>query len=85
MSALEDLPNIGKVLAGELRNALIPDPETLRNMGTEKTFIRLNCLDKNSCLSKLYAIEGAVQGIRWHKIEALRKQELKMFYYQLKR
>lgn len=85
MSTLEEMPNIGKVLACELRNAQIESAEELQTLGSEKAFIRLNCLDKDSCLSKLYALEGAVQGIRWHSIDPVRKQELKMFYYHLKR
>lgn len=28
----------------------------------------------------LYAIEGAIQGIRWHNLEKSRKEELKEFF-----
>jgi DNA transformation protein len=28
----------------------------------------------------LYAIEGAIQGIRWHDLEDSRKRELKEFF-----
>jgi DNA transformation protein len=36
-------------------------------------------VDKDACLSKLCALEGAVQGIRWHQLSADRKEELNRF------
>ena len=33
----------------------------------------------------LFALEGAIQGKRWHEMEQDRKQELKEFYRMLKK
>ncbi len=80
MSKLQDLPNIGKTLAEKLSLAEINTSEDLQNIGSENAFIKLKTIDKNACINMLYAIEGAVQGIRWHGISKERKQELLSFY-----
>jgi len=79
MNKLTDLPNIGKVLADKLIEAGIKTPEDLFDLGAEKAFLRIKMKDKDACLSKLCALEGAVRGIRWHNLTADRKQELEHF------
>lgn len=78
------LPNIGLTLAKCLIEADIESVEQLRELGTDKVFIRISTLYSDACLSKLYAIEGAIQGIRWHLLSPERKQELKAFYHLVK-
>ena len=78
---LTQLPNIGKVVAEKLIQVGITTPDELRALGTEQSFIRLQTMDATACLSMLQALEGAVQGIRWHDLPRERKEELKAFYH----
>ncbi len=84
MGQLSELPNIGKVLEEKLILAGIKTPEELRIAGTETVFMRLK-ITKNpdTCINMLYAIEGAIQGIRWHGLSRRRKNELKEFLHSL--
>ena len=63
-SLLTQLPNIGKVLSERLKENEIETPEELKSCGTENTFIKLKTIDRGACLNELFAIEGAIQGIR---------------------
>ena len=76
---LSSLPNIGKELEKQLNAAGINTPDELRQIGTQQAFLRLNITDPDSCYSKLCAIEGAIQGIRWHNLDKSSKEELKHF------
>lgn len=80
---LSELPNIGAVLEKQLIDIGIDSPEKLREIGTEQVFIRLKSFDPTSCLHKLTAIEGAVQGIPKKNISNERKAELKEFFNKL--
>jgi len=79
MSELKNLPNIGKELEKLLNQVDISSAEELKNVGSENAFIRIKTIDSSACISKLCALEGAVQGIRWHNLTKERKQELKEF------
>ena len=78
---LTEMPNIGKVVAEKLILAGITSPEELKAIGSEQAFIRLQTIDETACLSMLQALEGAVQGIRWHNLPRERKEELKEFLH----
>ncbi len=80
MSNLTELPNIGKTLADKLIQAGISSPNELKTIGSENAFIRIKTIDSTACINMLYALEGAVQGIRWHALDAARKSGLKDFY-----
>ncbi len=80
MSKLTDLPNIGPELARLLEEADIHDPETLRAVGTEEAFLRLQSRDPSACFHKLTALEGAVQGVRKTQLDPERKEELRRFF-----
>ncbi len=80
MSDLTELPNIGKELAKRLELAGFENAEALKAAGTEKVFINLKTVFPGVCHNQLYAIEGAVQGIRWHYLTEQRKQELREFF-----
>jgi DNA transformation protein len=80
METLSQLPNIGNVLAEELKMAGISSEKELKVLGSEKAFLLIKEIDHNACLCKLYALEGAVQGIRWHGLPKNRKEELKLFF-----
>jgi 8-oxo-dGTP diphosphatase len=81
--ALTTLPNIGITLAENLVEAGINNPDMLFELGAENSFQLIQASQKNACLSELYALEGAIQGKRWHAIDSVRKEELRHFYNQL--
>jgi DNA transformation protein len=76
MSAVETLPNIGKVLADRLRRAGIESDAQLKKIGDAKAFLRLRAeLPEDACVHTRLALAGAVRGVRWHDLdEGLRKQ-----------
>ncbi|MCL1632509.1 TfoX/Sxy family protein [Sporolactobacillus sp. CPB3-1] len=80
MTELPDLPNLGPVLIHTLNKVNIYTVEELRTKGSERAYLAIKEIDPTACLSKLYALEGAVQGIRWHLLPADRKKELKTFF-----
>ncbi|WNY26229.1 TfoX/Sxy family protein [Methanolapillus millepedarum] len=82
-SDLEKLPNIGKVVAEKLVDAGINTPEELRKTGAKNAFLKLRLRDPTACLSMLYGLEGAVEGIRWHSLSDEKKKQLKEFYQSL--
>ncbi|MEO6014596.1 MAG: TfoX/Sxy family DNA transformation protein [Devosia sp.] len=76
MSDVETMPNIGKVLAGRLRDAGIATDTELKKLGDAEAFLRLRAtLPEDSCVHTRLALAGAVRGIRWHALdEDLRKK-----------
>ncbi len=81
MNTLTNLPNIGKILADKLNQLGINDEKTLKEIGSENAIIKLATIENSGvCLNMLYALEGAIQGIRWHNLDKNRKLELKEFY-----
>lgn len=85
MSNLSKLPNIGNTLEEKLNQVDIFTFEELKNVGSENTIIRIKTINHSGvCLNMLYALEGAIQGIRWHNLAFDRKAELKDFFNLLK-
>jgi DNA transformation protein and related proteins len=81
MNELTKLPNIGKTLAEKLHLAGIKNEKELKAAGAENAIIKISTIENSEvCINMLYALEGAIQGIRWHNLDDLRKQELKEFY-----
>ncbi len=78
---LNDLPNIGKTLSEKLVNVGIASPKELLDTGSEQAIVRISTLENSgACINMLYALEGAIQGIRWHGLAEERKAELREFY-----
>lgn len=80
---LTDLVNISKVTSGELSEVGIITPEQLKETGSKEAFLRIRIKDSSACICKLYALEGAIRGIRWHNLPDDIKQDLKNFYNSL--
>ena len=77
MSELETTPNIGKVLAGRLRQAGIETREELQKLGDEVAFSRLRAaLPDDACKHTRLALAGAVRGVRWHSLDKELRAEL---------
>jgi DNA transformation protein len=81
MTPLTESPNIGSTLAELLKEIGITNQEELASLGSTEAIMKLAEIDRNRvCLLMLYALEGAVQKIRWHGLSQIRKDELKDFY-----
>ena len=83
MNELTTLANIGKTLADRLEQAGISTVQEFKELGAKEVFIRVKCVYPDACINHLYAIEGAVQNLRWHNLSKERKKELKSFYDSL--
>ncbi|WP_411676293.1 TfoX/Sxy family protein [Caproicibacter sp.] len=80
METLEAMPNIGKTVGQQLRRAGVETPEQLREIGSREAWLRIQGFDPSACYNRLCALEGAVQGIRWHGLSEEDKKALKEFY-----
>lgn len=68
------------MLASCLRRDGIESAEELRALGAERAFERLrNALPQDACMSKLYAIAGAIEGVRWHDLPPEQRARLAAF------
>ncbi len=84
MSKLTELPNIGKTLALKLNEIGISNKRELMEMGSENAIIKIATIENSgACINMLYALEGAIQGIRWHGLSVERKNELSNFFKRL--
>ena len=85
MNTLSTLPNIGKTLSVKLNAIGINNENDLKQIGSEEAIIKIATLENSgACINMLYALEGAIQGIRWHGLSDERKGELKEFYQIMK-
>lgn len=83
MSNLTNLPNIGKELSSRLGTVGFNSAEEIISAEAEDIFLRVKTVFPDACINHLYAIEGAIQGIRWHGVSQDRKMELKAFFDSL--
>lgn len=81
---LSSLANIGKELEKQLTKVGIYTPEELKNVGSKEAWLRILQIDPSACYNRLCALEGALQGIRWHSLADEKKAELKTFYEEHK-
>jgi DNA transformation protein len=84
MGELSKLPNIGKKLEKQLHDSGIDSIEELSGTGSKEAFAKILLIDETSCINKLYALEGAIRGIRWHHLPDEDKNELRKYYSSLK-
>jgi DNA transformation protein len=80
MGELSTLPNIAAKLEAQLANAGITTIEQLRATGSREAWLRILASDPSACIMRLSALEGAIQGIRWHYLDGDTKKSLKQFY-----
>jgi len=79
MKLLSSMPNIGKILEDKLIKVGINTPEELISLGSKNALLRIREIDQSGCFNMLCALEGAIQGIRWHGLSKEKKEELKQF------
>lgn len=80
MDKLSELPNIGEKLEKQLNEVSINTFDELKNIGSKEAWLRIKTIDKSACIHRLYAIEGAIQGIKKSELSNDIKNELKEFY-----
>jgi DNA transformation protein len=84
MGQLAELPNIGPIVEKQLTDVGITTPETLKAVGAEEAWLRIQCVDASACIHRLLGIEGAIQGVRKTALPDARRAELKAFYQRHK-
>jgi len=77
MAELTDLPNLGKVVAAQLRRVGVVTPAQLRKLGSLGAALKLVHAGISVCSNKLYALEGAIRGVRWHSIPKDERTDLR--------
>jgi DNA transformation protein len=78
MNELIRLPNIGIVLAKKLVDAGITSFVELVSIGSIGAMCRIrSAVDSEACYNTLYALEGAIRGVRWHGIPREERTKLK--------
>lgn len=80
MGELSKLPNIGKNVEEQLNLVGISTVKDLKKVGSKEAWLKIREMDESACINRLYALEGAIVGIRWHNLPAEVKMDLKDFY-----
>ena len=80
MGELSTLPNIAAKLEGQLGDAGITTIDELKRVGSREAWLRILARDPSACVMRLSALEGAIQGVRWHNLDEETKKSLKEFY-----
>ncbi|QZY56915.1 TfoX/Sxy family protein [Crassaminicella profunda] len=84
MGELFKLPNIGIVLEEQLNKVGITTYEQLEKIGSKQVWLNIKAIDPSACIHRLYALEGAIEGIKKSQLSQVRKAELKEFYNAFK-
>ena len=84
MGELSKLPNIGKIVEEQLNEVGIKTVEQFLKIGSKQAWLKIKGIDDSACINRLYGLEGAIQGIRWHNLSEEIKGELKEFYNTIK-
>lgn len=84
MGELSKLPNIGKVVEEQLNKVGIMTYEQLKEAGSKQAWLNIKAIDDSACIHRLYALEGAIQGIKKSQLSKEVKADLKEFYDAVK-
>lgn len=82
MEDLTKLPNIGPTLAEKLNQIGIKTFDDLADLGSIEAVLRIGQVDMSACYNMLYALEGAIRGIRWHGIPKGERGQIKAAFNQ---
>ena len=74
---LARLPNIGATLAAELTAIGVTSLAELSALGSVEATRRIARNRSGPCQSLLFALEGAIRGVRWHSIPKAERASLK--------
>ncbi|MDF2485042.1 MAG: TfoX domain protein [Herbinix sp.] len=78
------LPNIGAYIEEQLNTIGIATYEQLKECGSKQAWLKIKGIDDSACINRLYALEGAIQGISKPQLSTEIKSELKEFYNAVK-
>ena len=84
MGELSKLPNIGEVVEKQLNEVGRMTYEKLKEIGSKQAWLDIKSIDDSACIHRLYALEGAIQGIKKSQLSKEVKAELKGFYDTVK-
>ena len=74
------LPNIGDKLADRLRQVGITSAEQLVALGSVEAALQITRGRPHTGYNLLYALEGAVRGVRWHAIPKIDRARVRAEY-----
>lgn len=74
------LLNIGEEVNSQLHHAGIHDIKTLKKLGSKEAWLKIQKDDPTACIHRLYALEGAIRGVKKKDLSADTKTALKEFY-----
>ena len=80
MGELQKRPNIAEKLEAQLLDVGVTTFDELKTVGSREAWLRSASRDPSACYMRLCALEGAIQGVRWHSLDDQTKKELKTFY-----
>lgn len=78
---LAQLPNIGTVLEKQLYEVGILTYEELKEIGAKQAWLQIQQIDSSACIHRLYALEGAILGVKKSQIPPDVKEDLREFYH----
>lgn len=84
MGELSKMPNIGSELERQLNTVGITTFNELQNLGSQQAWLKIKAIDDSACLHRLYALEGAIEGIKKSELDSCMKMELKAFFNSFK-
>lgn len=80
MGELSGLPNIGAALERQLLEAGISSAAQLPALGSKEAWMKIRQIDSSACLHRLYALEGAVRGVKKSQLPPEVRTELLEFF-----
>ena len=80
MGILSDLPNIGEMIEKQLNDVGITTYEQLEECGSKQAWLKIRVIDSSACIHRLYALEGAILGVKKNQLSIETKAELKKFF-----
>lgn len=76
MKSSFNLPNIGPKSAAWLRQVGLHTPQDLQDAGAVQAYVRIHRAGFKPSLHLVYALEGALQGCHWQKLDPQRRMQL---------
>lgn len=80
MGELAKLPNIGKTVEEQLLQVGISSADELKKVGAKAAWLKIQAIDESTCIHRLMALEGAIQGVKKTMLSDEVKADLKEFY-----
>lgn len=80
MVKLSKLRNIGKIVEAQLNQVGIMTEDDLKSVGAKQAWLKIQEIDESTCINRLLALEGAIQGVKKTELSDDVKSDLKEFY-----